>query len=147
MLALTRKTGYALIALTHLAELDAGELSPAREIADRYDAPRALMMNVLKDLAGEGYVESVRGARGGYRLARPLDEVTLADLVSAIEGPVQLAECVGHTAERKDKGTCRIRRTCPIVDPIYRVHRRLREFLGRITLAEIVNPAMAPTGP
>lgn len=146
MLALTRKTGYALIALTHLAELDEGELSPAREIADRYDAPRALTMNVLKDLAAAGYVESVRGARGGYRLATPLEEVTLADLISAIEGPVQLAECVGQVVPAKHGGACRIRRTCPIVDPIHRVHRRLREFLGRITLAEIVNPAMAPAG-
>jgi len=146
MLALTRKTGYALIALTHLAELDEGELSPAREVAVRYDAPRALMMNVLKDLAAAGYVESVRGAHGGYRLARPLEEVTLADLVSAIEGPVQLAECVGQVGARSDKGSCRVRATCPIVDPIHRVHRRLREFLGRITLAEIVHPAMVPGG-
>lgn len=70
MLALTKKTGYGLIAMAHLAELPEGRVCSAREIAALYEIPAALLMNVLKALSSAGYVESFRGARGGYRLAR-----------------------------------------------------------------------------
>src|ERR1035437_1275386 len=86
MLSLTKKTGYGLIAMTHLAQLEAHEVASAREIADLFGVPASLLMNVLKELAAAGYVESVRGAKGGYRLARRPEEINLADLVSAMEG-------------------------------------------------------------
>ncbi len=98
MLSLTKKTGYGLIAMAHLAELPEGRVASAREIAELYGIPTALLMNVLKDLAAAGYVESLRGSRGGYRLARRPEGVNLADLVAAIEGPVPQAECVAAVA-------------------------------------------------
>ena len=141
MLSLTKKTGYGLIAMTHLARLERGEVSSAREIAQRFGVPASLLMNVLKELAAGGYVESVRGARGGYRLARPPEEITLADLVAAVEGPIRLAECVTDPAGGDAECTCRLMARCPIADPVHRVHRRLSDFLKKVTLAEIVEPA------
>ena len=82
MLALTKRTGYALVAMAHLAKLPDGELSSAREIAEQFGVPSSLLMNVLKDLASAGYVESVRGARGGYRLGVDPAEISLNDLVT-----------------------------------------------------------------
>jgi len=137
MLALTKKTGYALVAMTHLARQ--GGLTSAREVARWVGAPMALLMNVLKQLAAEGFVESVRGARGGYRLARPLEQINLADVVEAMEGPVRLAECMTAPGEHHECTGERMAR-CPIHDPVHRVQRKLNDFLKKVTLADIVEP-------
>jgi len=141
MLAFTKKTGYALVAMTHLARLGEGALASAREIAETFGAPMSLLTNVLKELASHGYVESVRGAHGGYRLAVDVDDTTLADLVEALEGPVRLAECVTDEAAGGEECTCEVMARCPITDPFHRVQRRLNDFLKKITLAEIVEPS------
>ena len=70
MLAFTRKTDYALIALTHMAK-HSEECNSAREIAGLYGIPLPLLMNILKQMAQRGLAQSVRGPRGGYRLAMP----------------------------------------------------------------------------
>ena len=142
MLALTKKTSYGLIAVTHLCGLADGTVASAREIAERFDLPTSLMMNVLKELASAGFVESVRGARGGYRLARRPEDVSLADLIEALEGPIRLAECVaGPEGHRDDRQVCQIVDQCPVAGPVHRVHRKLSDFLKQVSLAEIAEPA------
>jgi len=145
MLALTKKTGYGLIAMTHLAKLRAGQVASAREVADRYNIPVSLLMNVLKELAAAGYVESLRGPHGGYRLAADPERITLADLIIALEGPIRLAECITDEHGVSNDRPCRLLDSCPIADPVHRVHRRLSDFLRTVTLAEIVAPAEAGT--
>ncbi len=145
MLALTKRTGYALIAMSHLAELPPGALSSAREIAEAYDVPASLLMNVLKELASAGYVESVRGAHGGYRLACEPESVNLAELVEAIEGPVRLAECVLNVGDDAEC-TCQVMSRCPVADPVHRVQRKLQDFLRKVSLAEITATAAEPSG-
>ena len=142
MLAMTKKSGYGLIAMTHLARLGSGQVASAREISERFGVPKALLMNVLKELSAAGYVESVRGARGGYRLARRPEEINLADLIAVVERPVRLAECVTDQAG-DGECTCEVMARCPISDPVHRVHRRLSDFLRKVTLAEILEPAAA----
>ena len=144
MLSLTKKTGYGLVAMTHLAGLAEDQVASAREIAELFSVPGSLLMNVLKELAAAGYVESVRGARGGYRLALRPEDVDLAGVVTALEGPIRLAECVTGSAG-DDECTCEVMAHCPIVDPVHRVQRRLTEFLKKVTLAEIVDPSLAAT--
>ena len=142
MLALTKKTGYGLIAMAHLAGLSDDEVSSAREISDMFGVPASLLMNVMKELCAAGYVESVRGAHGGYRLAMRPEEINLADLIATIERPVRLAECVTDEAG-KGECTCEVMARCPIRDPVHRVNRKLSDFLKKVTLAEIVEPAPA----
>ena len=143
MFALTKKTGYALVAMRHLAALSEGDLASAREIAQLFDVPISLLMNVLKELASAGYVESVRGAHGGYCLARRPEQISLADLIADLEGPVRLAECITDRTGKDKECTCQIMACCPVSDPVHRVHRRLIDFLRKVTLAEIVEPATA----
>lgn len=138
MLSLTKKTDYALIAMSRLAANPKAVFS-AREIAQDFHVPLPLLMNVLKKLCASGLVRSVRGARGGYSLARPAAEVTLADLIVALEGPMKLAQC---SSAKGDDGNgpphgCRLGESCPIQGPLQRVHERLRDFLENVTLAEI----------
>lgn len=143
MLALTKKTGYGLIAMSHLAGLEGDKVASSREIAAKFGVPISLLMNVLKELSAAGYVESVRGAHGGYRLTRDPSEISLADLVIAVEGPIRLAECVTGDVADGSQAICKIMDKCPIADPVHRVHRKLRDFLKNVTLAEIVAPACA----
>jgi len=99
VLLLTRKTDYALVALVHLARR-AEALVSARELAQRSHLPLPVLMNILNALAHCGLVRSVRGSRGGYRLARRPEDVTLADVIEAIEGPIGLTMCGSATARR-----------------------------------------------
>ena len=144
MLTLTRKTDYALIALTHLAQ-EPGGCSSAREIAARYHAPLPLLMNVLKLLKERGLARSVRGPRGGYALARPPRQITLSSIIQAVEGPIHLVRCV---SQRHGKGSaagkdaCELMPACPVRWSVRRVHHRLIQFLDEMTLADVVeNPA------
>jgi len=141
MLALTKKTGYALIAMGQLSQLDSGALASARELADRLNVSTSLLMNVLKQLASAGYIESVRGAHGGYRMAIEPGEVSLADLVGVLEGPVKLSECVMEVTGEDGQCTCQVMASCPVTDPVHRVQRKLHDFLTSVTLDEIVKPA------
>lgn len=143
MLALTKKASYGLVAMVHLAKLPGGKLACAREISESQGVPMPFLMNVLKELAAAGYVDSVRGAHGGYRLGRRPEEINLADLLATIERPLRQTECL--TSQAADEHECSIEQMarCPIGDPVHRVHRRLIDFLRKVTLAEFVEPAMA----
>ncbi len=139
MLCITKKTGYGLVALTRLAKLDDGDKLSARQIAEQYDVPVSLLMNVLKELSSAGVVESTRGAKGGYRLARSPEEISLRDLIVTLEGPIRLAECIKGQTHSDE--ACRIMDNCPIADPVHKVNRRISDFLKDVTLSEIVRPS------
>jgi len=142
MLALTKKTCYGIIAMTHMAKMDDGALASARDISEQFGLSSALLMNVLKELAANGYVASVRGAHGGYRLAHRPDKINLADLIAVIEGPVRQASCVTKQTADGHECTIEMMACCPVNDPVHRVHRKLNDFLKKVTLAEIVEPTL-----
>lgn len=122
MLALTKKTGYALAAMTHLVGLGDGQVASARQIARCSGAPRSLLMSVLKELSAAGYLESVRGARGGYRLKARPEEINLAELVATMEGPIRHSTCLaGGPAPGQKDGKCERVDRCPVADPVHRV--------------------------
>jgi Rrf2 family protein len=135
MFTLTKKTDYGIIALAHLAQQPAGVFSGAREIAERYHVPASLLINVLKALCHAELVRSTRGVKGGYALAFPPAEITLADIIGALEGPVRFVQCSGDAVDRGPR--CELLTTCPVTRPVRKVHDRLMEFLGQITLAQI----------
>jgi len=148
MLTLTRKTDYALIALTHLARGSAG-CSSAREIATCYGVPLPLLMNILKQLTRCGLARSVRGPRGGYLLALPAAQITLNQVIQAIEGPIQLVQCIGvgcGVAHNSTKTECELLPRCPVRSPIHRIQDRLVAFFNDVTLADVAdNTACCPT--
>lgn len=134
MLALTRKTDYALVALCYLANAR-DRLCCAREIAEQHGMPLAIVMNIMKSLAKFGMVRSVRGSRGGYGLADDPANITLGAVVNAIEGPVRLFACADVGDE---PGICEHQSACPIVAPAKRISGKFQNFLDELSLAEIV---------
>src|SRR5881398_325249 len=93
MLRLSKKADYALMALKHLATRTDLESASAREIAEAYDIPVELMAKVLQRLARRGLLSSHQGTRGGYELARRPAQISVADVIQAIDGPVTVTAC------------------------------------------------------
>ena|SRR5688572_16071401 len=135
MLQLTRRTEYGLIALVHMVDRE-GEPVSVRELGERYRVPKRLLAEVLKDLCRSELVESHRGASGGYCLARRPEEITLGDVVGALEGAPHLIRCQ-VPALLRESSNCDFQPTCPIRSPIQHVHERLLELLERTTLRSL----------
>jgi Rrf2 family protein len=141
MLALTKKTEYALIAMSHLAAR-AKQIVSAREIAQASGLPLPILTNILKTLTHAGIVRSTRGASGGYGLAKQVDTVTLHELIEAIEGPFQLVQCaLSGNGSNNDRSPCELETSCPIRAPVYKIHDRLKDFLDGVTLADLMQPS------
>lgn len=106
-----------------------------REISERYSVPRRLVGEALKDLTRAGLVISQRGATGGYSLAHPAEEISLGQIVAALEGQPTLASCESLSPSRG--GECDIERLCPIRSPIHRIRERIWQLMERTTLRAI----------
>jgi Rrf2 family transcriptional regulator, cysteine metabolism repressor len=132
---LSRKIDYALLILYHLHQRKEG--ASAREIAAGFGLSRGFTANILKDLCHQGFVTSHRGVKGGYVLQRKPAEVTLADLMAALDETVRFAQCNQIDAAQG----CNLESSCPIKGPIGEIHRRIQEVLQKATLAELFQPA------
>ncbi|MGE3182072.1 MAG: Rrf2 family transcriptional regulator, partial [Phycisphaerae bacterium] len=121
VLALTKKAEYAIMALCHLARRERETVLSAREIATDHHIPSALLMNVLKSLNNAGLILSVRGVNGGYGLAVPAEDISLADVVEAVEGPVRFVRCADNEVETDP---CELVCSCAIKQPLLRIHER-----------------------
>jgi len=140
MLSLTRKSDYALVALSLLAKrwhAGDGPIS-AREVAERFGLPKPLLMNVFKELAQARILDSTRGVAGGYALAAHPAQLTVLEVVTALEGPPRLATCADGLPIVGQAG-CPIESGCPIREPIRRIHVRLLRLLGAMTLQELLD--------
>ncbi len=139
--ALTRKTDYALLAMARLADEApdaAGPLS-ARQIAQEYDLPLPVLMNVLKDLARAELVKAQRGAGGGYALTRDAADIRLAQVVAAIEGPIAVTLCCENDDEDDQCLGCRLTERCPITHTMKQFNDLIMHVLHSMTLADAMN--------
>ncbi len=132
---LTRKTDYALVALAGLSRAGVTRAS-ARDLARDFHLPLPLLRNILKVLASHGLLVSTRGPNGGYQLARAPRGITLAEIVEAMEGPMELVPCCHPTSTPQDEG-CRLEDSCHIKGQVRTVHGRLLRFLEEVTLDQI----------
>ncbi len=112
---LSQKTRYALRALLHLAEADAGRSVQAQEIAADQRVPRKYLELILLDLKRAGFVTSRRGPGGGYVLAKNAGEISFADVIRITDGPIALVPCASETfyarcADCHSEARCAIRR-------------------------------------
>jgi Rrf2 family protein len=118
----------------------------AREIGDQFRMPLPLLMNILKDLARARLVRSTRGAGGGYVLAIDPRLITLAEVVTAVEGPMRFTVCSSGDLPILGQDSCQVSGGpggggsggCPIEGPIRRLHARLGEFFTQVTLADLL---------
>ncbi|HUJ75050.1 MAG TPA: Rrf2 family transcriptional regulator, partial [bacterium] len=131
MMKLSKKVDYGLILLSRLDAAQTLGSASAREMAEQQDLPQPMVASILKALTAAGILTSTRGVLGGYTLARDAASISLADVVQALDGPLNLLECTGGATD------CTMLSRCPLHDPVQRVHQRFAEFMASYTLAEI----------
>jgi Rrf2 family protein len=132
MLRLSKKADYGLLAMRHLAA-NAGDGSvSARELAEQYSIPPELLAKVLQQLVRGRLLESRQGIRGGYGLARAPAEISVADVIVAIDGPLTVTAC------SEDDHSCEQYSKCNIRDPLWRIKDRIVEALASTSVADLV---------
>lgn len=135
MLTLSKKVEYALIAVLHMARKPGSDLATAKEMADQYAIPGELLGKVLQSLARARLITSTQGSRGGYQLQRPVERITLGEVIEAVEGPVMLTRC------QEDPAHCGQFHVCTIKEPIQQVHDQLVRYIHGISLGAFGTPS------
>lgn len=130
MLRVTKLTDYASVVLTVLATAPDMVMS-ASGLAERAGLEAPTVAKVLKPLAQAGLVHAFRGASGGYRLARAAEDITLVEIVEAMEGPLAMTECSVHA------GQCGIEQSCGARANWRRINDVVADALRSVTLAEM----------
>lgn len=133
---ITRATDYAVRVMVHLATLPAGVRVPVAELARAGGAPESFVSKVLQQLVRCGMVTSLRGMGGGFQLAVRPDQVTLLELVEAVEGPLQINLCL------PGKQTCHRKSWCG-VHPIWiEAQAALKKTLASTTIAHLASASV-----
>jgi len=141
MIAFSKRVEYGLMALFHMDEEGQDVLVSRRQIADAYHIPLELAGKVLQDLKRAGFIHSIQGARGGYRLEQNLEDISLGDLMTALDGPILSVKCVGTGASNcKNAAACNIRHFAK------RVGVQLQHFYHTISLKDVANGKHATGG-
>jgi Rrf2 family protein len=154
MIKISKKADYAVLIMASLASRQAaheakGDLgdkqrdllpASAHDIADENSLSQPLTANLLKVLTRAKLLESVRGAGGGYRLAQPRFEISLAQILEAVEGPFRLVECAG-AAEDHDHEACSLSGHCLSRSAMRVVHSRIANLMAQIQLPELIDHA------
>lgn len=141
MLRVTKLTDYATVVLTVLAS-DPDAVASAAGLAERAGLEAPTVAKVLKPLAQAGLVEAFRGANGGYRLARSAEDISLIEVVEAMEGPLGMTECSVHA------GACGIERSCNVRANWRRINDVVIDALRGVSLAQMLHgPEASPAVP
>ena len=140
MLRVTKLTDYATVVLTVLAS-DPDVVASAAGLAERAGLEPPTVAKLLKPLAQAGLVEAFRGANGGYRLALPAEDISLFEIVEAMEGPLGMTECSVHA------GSCGIEDSCNVRANWRRINDVVADALRGVTLAQMLSPLpLSPSG-
>ncbi len=141
MIRVSRMADYGVVAMTHIArEPDARHT--ATSIAARTGVPRPSASKLLKQLAKAGILTSHRGAKGGYSLSRAPEQVSVAALVAAVDGPISLADCLDGPS-----GICELESFCSVRGPWQKISDAIRVALEEVTLADMAQAAGASGWP
>ena len=132
MLRLAKLTDYGTVLMTTLAQSRARQ--SATELASSAQLPVDAVRKVLKDLARAKLVHAERGAHGGYTLARPASDISVTEIIEAIEGPIALTECSIHDHR------CDIEQSCGARGNWHLINRAVRLALSQVSLQDLASP-------
>ena len=105
---ITRQADYAVRAMVYLAQLGPEKRASTSQIAQEKQIPPSFLAKIVSQLSVAGLLQTSRGARGGVSLARSAEDISLLDVVEAIDGPILLNDCVA------DNGACSFGDSCPM---------------------------------
>ncbi len=130
---ITRQADYAVRAVLFLSGLEDGQRAPTSEIARKQHIPPSFLAKIVSQLSVAGVVQTSRGARGGVSLARAADDISLLEVVEAIDGPIMLNECVF------DANACVFGDDCPVQDVWCNAQETLVKTLGGTTFGALTH--------
>ena len=133
MLRVTKLTDYATVVLTVLAARP-GDVLSAADLAEIAGLETPTVSKLLKPLAQAGLVSSQRGVHGGYRLNRAAHEITLVEIVEAMEGPLAMTECSQHDSQCGIAKQCGVRANWRLINDV------VADALRGVTLAQMLHP-------
>jgi FeS assembly SUF system regulator len=135
MVKLGKLTDYGLVLMTCIARGDGFAQRTARDLAIESKLPYSTVSKLLKELLQSGLLVSHRGIRGGYVLAKEPREISVIDIIAAIEGPMALTECSTDVT-----GLCTLEPSCPIKNNQRIINQAVRGVLEEITLSDLIQP-------
>jgi FeS assembly SUF system regulator len=135
MIRLGKMTDYGLVLMSQIARRPASELHTARDLASECHLPLPTVSKLLKRLLRSGLLASHRGIKGGYSLAREPHLISLAEIISALEGPLALTECSTEIV-----GLCDLESCCPIKNNQRIISQVVRGALEKVTLFDLIRP-------
>ncbi len=139
MIRITREADYGILLMTGLAQTE-GQPRSAAALAQQRRLPLPMVSKILKALTRAGLLNSQRGAQGGYHLARPAMDISAADIISALEGPLAITEC---SADDAHEGCVR-QEHCDVSGHWPRINQAIHTALQSISLAEMSRPQSPP---
>lgn len=129
---ITRQADYALRAMLFLARLEKDAQAPTHKIAEEMLIPKSFLAKIISQLSVAGLINTIRGARGGVALTRSTDDISVYEVVKAIDGPIHLNECTA------DPHICPFGDTCPIHKMWVEAEAELVNKLTRTTLTTLL---------
>jgi FeS assembly SUF system regulator len=137
MLRLSKLTDYATVILSHIAK-ESSQTHSALCVADATGIALPTVSKILKILVNAKVLVSTRGIKGGYALARPPENISVAEVISALEGPIALTECsISHEGCEQASG-------CSISGNWSLINKAIQNALEAVTLADMIKPANLP---
>lgn len=130
MLRMSKLTDYGTLVLAQLAACD-GRMASAHQVADDTRLALPTVSKLLKALVRAGLAKSERGAHGGYALSRPADEISAADIITALEGPVAITQCSSA------QGLCDLESSCLVGGAWQQINLSIRRALGEVSLTDL----------
>jgi len=137
MLRLTKLTDYGILLLTHIAA-DETRLFASNDLSNATRVPSPTVSKVLQTLLGAGLLESIRGAKGGYRLARSSAEISVREIIDCFEGDIALTEC------NLDDNACDQLSVCATQNNWKRINEAVRGALDNISLKDMTEKDFMP---
>lgn len=135
MIRLAKLTDYGLVLMTIMARDSVAAVHTARDLALASHLPLPTVSKVLKQLLQSGLLTSHRGLKGGYGLAKEPAEISVAEIVTALEGPIALTEC-----STDHSGMCELERSCPTKANQRIISQVMRGALEKVALSDLARP-------
>jgi len=129
---ITRQADYALRAILFLARLESPEMAATSHIAEEKEIPSSFLAKIISQLSIAGLIHTSRGAHGGVRLAREPKDISLLDVVEAIDGPITINECI------QDPSICSFGENCPLHEVFSEVQAELVNKLRKSTFDKLL---------
>ena len=135
MIRIRKLTDYGIVLLTYFVGDGESSVRTARELAAKAHLPLPTVSKILKALARSSLVISHRGIAGGYSLARAPEEISVAEIIAALEGPLALTECSASAP-----GLCDLEAVCPVRSNWRKINDVVRGALAQLSLADMSRP-------